>query len=363
MHILLVIIHIALLVVISGHYEHAVMFPITHATTTWAPLAVGAAQQAFATTYTAGLVLVTQRLALRADLRTRQTLTAVQDKIAAWLGLGSALDALWQQTKLRAAPGGVALVALYLLCVFTLHISMPSLCHVVPTNITTPRSVRTTVVNANFTPNMVSAYDALLSYNQIEKIGLLDNMVYDIVPQVPGAFGHATVNASIYDVQCMALPNIAKSNISTAGSTPTTFFEMDIGGTCATISLHLPYYQAVYSGYLSNLTKSQNSAEVCDQISCWSPIILASTVAVIDSSGAQTPTSNGNSWTSWQAGVLQPITVSDNPEASHTVLMTSVQMVACTVDIRDMQINVSAISLQPIDSPPAPTESSWTEFA
>ncbi|GJE98956.1 hypothetical protein PsYK624_151940 [Phanerochaete sordida] len=361
LHILLVVVHLALFVVISRHYEHAATFPITHATTTWIPLAVGAAQQAFATVYTAALVLVTQRLALRAALRTRQTLTAVHDKSAAWLGLGAALDALWQQTKLRAAPGGVALVTLYLLCVFALHISVPSLFHVVPANVTTLRSVQTTLVTANFTPNMVSAYDALLSYNQIAKVGLLDNIVYDILPQTPGALGNASVNASIYEVQCMALPNIVNGNIESSGSTPTSFFRMD--ETDATISLQLPYYQAVYSGYLSNITKSQASTEACDQTSCWSPIILASTAAIVDSSGAQPPTSSGNPWTSWQAGVLQPIIDSEDHQSPLTVLMTSVQMVACVVDIRDMQINVSATSLQPINPPPAPTEASWETFS
>ena len=39
-------------------------------------------------------------------------------------------------------------------------------------------------------------------------LGLLDNMVYDVIPQVAGATGNATVNASVYDVQCMSIPTM-----------------------------------------------------------------------------------------------------------------------------------------------------------
>ena len=38
-------------------------------------------------------------------------------------------------------------------------------------------------------------------------LGLQDNMVYDVIPAVPSANGTTTVNASVYDVDCGALPN------------------------------------------------------------------------------------------------------------------------------------------------------------
>ncbi|GJE99694.1 hypothetical protein PsYK624_159650 [Phanerochaete sordida] len=361
LHVLLLLVHVALLVVFSRHYEHAATLSITHASTTWAPLVVGTIQQAFATIYTAALVLVTQRLALRAALRTRQTLTAVHDKNAAWLGLGSALGALWQQTKVRAAPGGVALVAFYLACVFMLHISVPGLFHVVPYNASALQTVRTRLARANYTANMVSAYDGLLSYNQINKIGLLDSMVYDVVPQVPGASGNATVNAAVYDVQCMALPNVVIYGMPSAGTTPESFFNLDATGAVAV--LKLPYYQAVYSGYVYNITNPANNSKPCDQTNCWAPLILASTVPIIDSSGAPPPTSSGNPWTNWQAAALQSVPDPDDNTLWYTAMMTAVQMVACSVDIHDIQINVSAATLQPLESPPVPTEATWTSFA
>lgn len=44
--------------------------------------------------YTAILVFVTQKLAMRRNLRAYQTLTATHDNISSWMGLGSALATL-----------------------------------------------------------------------------------------------------------------------------------------------------------------------------------------------------------------------------------------------------------------------------
>ena len=99
-------------------------------------------------------MLFTQRLALRRDLNTRQTLTAVHDKTAAWLGLGSALSSLHAQARLPAAVGGVFCITTYLSCIFALHISIPGLFHVVPYN-ETIQTVQPTllanIANTNFT--------------------------------------------------------------------------------------------------------------------------------------------------------------------------------------------------------------------
>ena len=39
-------------------------------------------------------------------------------------------------------------------------------------------------------------------------------MVYDIIPSVPSAVGNVTVNASIYDVDCLAVPPANLTHIS-----------------------------------------------------------------------------------------------------------------------------------------------------
>lgn len=102
------------------------------------------------------LIGFTQRLALRSDLFTRQTLTAIHDKNAAWLGLGSAFGSLWQQLELPAAVYGVALITLYLLGIFALHITIPSLFHVVPFNETVSSLHPTTLANGPILEQCVS---------------------------------------------------------------------------------------------------------------------------------------------------------------------------------------------------------------
>lgn len=96
-------------------------------------------------------MLVTQRLALSKDMHTRQTLTAIHDKSSAWLGLGSAAFSAWKQTRLRAAPWGVLCITLYLLGVFTLHVTIPGLFHIVPFNATVPSVQRTDLANVSYT--------------------------------------------------------------------------------------------------------------------------------------------------------------------------------------------------------------------
>lgn len=97
--------------------------------------------------YLTVLVLLTQRLALRGDLYTRQTLTAIHDKNTAWLGLGSSFTSLWKQKRLPAAVYGVTLITLYLLGIFTLHITIPTLFHVVPFNATVSSSYPSVLAN------------------------------------------------------------------------------------------------------------------------------------------------------------------------------------------------------------------------
>lgn len=86
--------------------------------------------------YLAVCAFVTQRLALTSALYTRQTLTAIHDKSAAWLGLGSAFVTLGLQTRLPSAFLPVLCITLYLLGNFALHISIPGLFHIVPYNAT-----------------------------------------------------------------------------------------------------------------------------------------------------------------------------------------------------------------------------------
>ncbi|KAJ7242139.1 hypothetical protein B0H12DRAFT_1236803 [Mycena haematopus] len=322
---------------------------IDHLSTTWIPVVVGTVSQIFATVYSAILVLLTQRLALRNDLNTRQTLTAVHDKTAAWLGLGSALSSLWQQTKIRAATWGVTCITLYLLCVFTLHVSIQALFHVVPYNATIPTFQPTNLTNADFTANLVSSYDILLMYGQVPTIGLLENMVYDVIPSVPAATGNATVNAVLYDVQCMALQDVLWATSSGLDE------ESDLDNLDTYVIF---YYQGIYAGSTAKIFNCSGSSDP-SQTDCWAPIVIASTVSIVDSTGAEAP-SSGNPWVSTGAQVLQAL---GNSDTATSVLMTSVQMVACGIEINYTTIDVSATTQQPLLPPARPSEVLWTSFS
>ena len=67
-----------------------------------------------------------QRVALKQDVHTRQTLTAIHDKSSAWLGLGSSISVLMDQLKLPTAAPKVMFTFLYLGGISTLHIAIPA---------------------------------------------------------------------------------------------------------------------------------------------------------------------------------------------------------------------------------------------
>jgi hypothetical protein len=48
---------------------------------------------------------------------------------------------------------------------------------------------------------------------QTPPVGLVDNMIYDIIPIVQGAVGNAIVNATIFEVRCQALPNVTATGV------------------------------------------------------------------------------------------------------------------------------------------------------
>ena len=76
------------------------------------------------------LLLITQNLALKRNYHVKQTLSALHEKSAAWLGLGSAVTGMWRQRKHKAARLGVFLILAYLACLFILGSSVPALINV-----------------------------------------------------------------------------------------------------------------------------------------------------------------------------------------------------------------------------------------
>ncbi|KAJ7187469.1 hypothetical protein GGX14DRAFT_485502 [Mycena pura] len=124
LHLLLVLIHIAILLSAIHHWEHRFTFLIEHQTTVSFWTAV--VSQSFGTIYCAVLVFLTQKLAMQRAIELT-TLTAVHDNISAWAGLGSALATLFNQMSVPASILGILSIVGYLGCISALHVSIPAI--------------------------------------------------------------------------------------------------------------------------------------------------------------------------------------------------------------------------------------------
>ncbi|KAJ7108153.1 hypothetical protein C8R44DRAFT_857727 [Mycena epipterygia] len=125
LHLWLIFLHVLAFAVAVRHLEHAVVFPLDRESII-SP-AISGITTAFATIYTSILVLISQTLAMRRNLRMEQTLTAAHDKFAAWSGIGSALLRLWNQRIVPSSVLGTLSVFLYLTNILVVHITTPSL--------------------------------------------------------------------------------------------------------------------------------------------------------------------------------------------------------------------------------------------
>lgn len=157
---------------------------------------------------------------------------------------------------------------------------------------------------------------------QLSSLGLLDNMVYDVIPEVPSAVGQTVVNASIFNVQCESIlpstldppetrqfhPGDATSKsvfgdlgviiTPLPGTSVSTHFALLC---CDTDTSAIPVYPSGRTGYVDNVTACTNHHEAC-----WSPLIVSSTVPVVDASGTMGLESGSSTyWASVWPPILQ----------------------------------------------------------
>ncbi|KAJ7323292.1 hypothetical protein DFH08DRAFT_1029654 [Mycena albidolilacea] len=116
----MIAIHLALLAVWALRLELRLVFALQNQNTV--SFFIAATATTFGTVYSAVLVFLTQTLAMRRSLRTRQMLTATHDSAAAWAGISSAFLQLWQQRAVRRSTIGVASILVYLGTISALHI-------------------------------------------------------------------------------------------------------------------------------------------------------------------------------------------------------------------------------------------------
>jgi hypothetical protein len=140
MHVGLVLVHIALLIVAIGGWAGHISIALGKGSDrVQTALTIGGSVFGTVSTsvlprhrrlsdcvkaYTSLLVMYTQRVALRRDLLQPQSLTSLHDRTAAWLGVGSALNIVRKQ---RRAFSRTLVTAVYLLCIFGLHNTIPAL--------------------------------------------------------------------------------------------------------------------------------------------------------------------------------------------------------------------------------------------
>ncbi|KAJ7495443.1 hypothetical protein FB451DRAFT_1164175 [Mycena latifolia] len=239
LHLLLVILHLMLLAICVPHLEHATVFPVDQQSII-APSLSGITTT-FASVYTAVLVLISQTLAMRRNIRIQQTLTATHDNSAAWSGIGAALLRLWNQRRIHASVFGTLSVLLYLANIAVIHISTPSLVSLQTFNSSQATEVKTqglpeytrstpttdsrtmeyvlpsiyeyqTLINLGLASKLMDRYvnsvlTTLLNHIATSgKQGVLNGTLYDVLD--PGYSGEeTTVAATGFNISCGYLPS------------------------------------------------------------------------------------------------------------------------------------------------------------
>ncbi|KAL1728498.1 hypothetical protein EV714DRAFT_215100 [Schizophyllum commune] len=186
----------------------------------------------FATLYGSLLIWITQKLALRRLLTSRQTLTAMHDEYNSWIGIGSAMLALAGQRRIRSALPWVSCITAYLVCITALHSTVPSMVTVkigevdfedyVTTRLAYPDvkgMLYSGTSSAESAPNLYHALftdaSSLLPYiallNGDQEPGLARSTIYDItMPEAGMRQSNSTtlVNSTTFTVKCGKLESL-----------------------------------------------------------------------------------------------------------------------------------------------------------
>ncbi|KIJ14602.1 hypothetical protein PAXINDRAFT_12700 [Paxillus involutus ATCC 200175] len=245
LHGILVALHVVLLVLLMRHPEHRVVIPLDTAVIT---TGLSILLQTFYTAspfdiaktlYTAGLVFITQRLALSRFIARRQYLTAVHDVSSAWSGIGAAISAVWQQRRVASSTWMTIAVMIYFGCVSTLHIASSTIMQFTAFNSTSITSVQSSVAWPNPSVNLtglnwVAAVSAVPSMNMLSDLstyGLSNNTLYDTLTTADPLFVNATVNATSLQASCGLLSNLTYNVNPDINSTlPTHYVNFSVSG-------------------------------------------------------------------------------------------------------------------------------------
>ncbi|KAJ7112154.1 hypothetical protein C8R44DRAFT_882549 [Mycena epipterygia] len=228
LHSIIVAIHLALVGIWANKLEHQATFSLEQQS--MISFAITAITTTFGVMFSALLVLVTQKLSMRRNIKMDQALTATHDTAAAWAGIGSSISCLWNQRTLPATTVGVLSILLYLGSILALHITTPALFALETFNSTRSVSVGTQGLPAYKWPSNISnsvdgdsamfaairnleeyAGSSLAFFPPVvesaKAAGLWGGTVYE-VPDVNTTVGNVTVNATGFNISCRYMNNM-----------------------------------------------------------------------------------------------------------------------------------------------------------
>ncbi|KAJ7614494.1 hypothetical protein FB45DRAFT_1035968 [Roridomyces roridus] len=294
LHVALVAIQFLLLIAWHQEWEHRIVFSVDRE-----PLVaqlVKGILTTFITLYSAVLVFVTQSLALRHDLHTKQLLTATHDNAVAWSGLGSAVVRLWQQRAIPASSMGVLSALTYLAGISVLHTAFPGVA--APQSLVVNQSVPISTqslptfdlsgVNETNRQGFLEAagqyaagslpFFSFLSPSNT--LGLHGATLYDVLEPNTGA-GSVRVSATGFNISCGYIPGTAFN--ATALSLNVSGTEYGLGNS--------------ESGLISTVSLSYKTTGAATYIISPpfpSPAVFYTTIPVLDSNNDTAPWMNLN---------------------------------------------------------------------
>ncbi|KAJ7613466.1 hypothetical protein FB45DRAFT_1036403 [Roridomyces roridus] len=288
LHLALVTVQFLLLVVWHQEWEHEIIFTVDQELHV-ARLVKGILTT-FITLYSALLVFVTQSLALRHDLNSRQPLTATHDNAVAWSGLGSAVVRLWQQRAVPASPVGVLCALIYLAGIAVLHTAFPAVA--APQSFVVNQSVPISTqnlpafdlsgVNETNRQDFMEAAEqyafSSLSFlpflTPSNTLGLHEATLYDVLTP-NGGTGSVRVNATGFNISCGYIPDAAVN---------ATARRVDVGG-------EQYFLEDVCQVMISTLRRSPSLHE--DSTFLGRHAVFYASIPVLDSNNNTAPWING----------------------------------------------------------------------
>ncbi|KAJ6602731.1 hypothetical protein DFH09DRAFT_1125418, partial [Mycena vulgaris] len=215
LHVLLVLVHLALLGILLAHREHNIIFATNRQKTVSLWLTI--TTTAFGTIYYSLLLYLTQKLAITCTVKAYSTLTATHDKVTAWAGIGSALSAIYKQFTWPASFLATVSIFSYLFSISTLTVTTPALFSVETFN----SFARSTAVTQTLPEWGDSAHNSTVAFikdsggllpwiGSLEKsksLGLFNGSLYDVLTQAYPEGGKGQVSAVGFNVTCAYIPD------------------------------------------------------------------------------------------------------------------------------------------------------------